>query len=179
MPIVLQSVVNSNPDPLTDIERTLVSRLRVLLNDLPAETVRTLNSLVEDGYGQRWNDVQLLVYINQALNELNSEPPITGYDLATVPWGWYGCILNGGIIYALISESILMNGEQFSYSDNGISLQVNLTQGYQSIAQMILTGYRQQVLNIKRSMRPFATAVIDGAPPARIRSYAPRMWVYR
>jgi len=69
--------------------------------------------------------------------------------------------------------------EQFSYSDNGISLQINLTQGYQSMAQLLLSGYTQLIKDIKRSMRPTAASIKSSPAPVRIRSYAPRMWTYR
>ena len=72
--------------------------------------------------------------------------------------------------------------EAFSYSDNGISLNINLAQGYQSMAQMLLNGYVQGKTNIKRAMRPKAASLASGAggnTNVRVRSYAPRMWVYR
>jgi len=64
--------------------------------------------------------------------------------------------------------------EQFSYSDNGISLSINLAQGYQSMAQMLLTGYVQLKKDIKRWMRPHAAGIKSSPAPVRIRSYAPR-----
>ena len=64
--------------------------------------------------------------------------------------------------------------EQFSYSDNGISLSINLAQGYQSMAQMLLTGYIQMKKDIKRAMRPHAAGIKSSPAPVRIRSYAPR-----
>ena len=55
-------------------------------------------------------------------------------------------------------------------------------QGYQSMAQMLLNGYVQGKTNIKRAMRPKAASLASGAggnTNVRVRSYAPRMWVYR
>lgn len=69
--------------------------------------------------------------------------------------------------------------EQFSYSDNGISLSINLAQGYQSMAQMLLSGYIQLKKDIKRAMRPTAAGIHSSPAPVRIRSYSPRMWTYR
>ncbi|MNV86449.1 hypothetical protein D3C71_1804860 [compost metagenome] len=83
------------------------------------------------------------------------------------------------MIFALIAEGILQNGEQFSYSDSGISLSINLAQGYQSMAQMLLQGYTQLKKDIKRAMRPVASGIQSNANSVRIRSYAPRQWTYR
>ena len=69
--------------------------------------------------------------------------------------------------------------EAFSYSDNGISLNINLAQGYQSAAQMLLNSYSEMKKNIKRAMRPRAAGIKSGQPAVKIRSYAPRQWVYR
>jgi hypothetical protein len=54
----------------------------------------------------------------------------------------------------------------------GISLNVNLSQGYQSMAQMLLNGYIEMRKNIKRAMRPHAAGIKTGAPAVKIRSYA-------
>lgn len=176
MATILQPNLNTVAEPYTDLERKYVNDLRILLKDVPLENYTYLNTLVEDDYHEHWTDPQLLVFLTQSLNDINSEPPLTGYNFNLFPQAWRGTVMNGGLIYALIAEGILSNSSQFSYSDNGISLQVNLTQGYTSIAQMLLQSYHQSISNIKRSMRPMGSAVIDGAPPARIRSYAPRIF---
>ena len=48
------------------------------------------------------------------------------------------------------------------------------------MAQMLLNGYVQGKTNIKRAMRPKAASLASGAGGnTNVRSYAPRMWVYR
>jgi hypothetical protein len=135
--------------------------------------------LIEEQRGERWSDQQLYMYLVQAVSDINTEPPFTTYDINSFPPAWEACILSGGMIFALIAESILQVGENFSYSDNGISLNINLQQGYQGIAQMMLTGYTQLKKDIKRALRPKASGIQSSPAPVRIRSYAPRQWVYR
>ncbi|MNV37516.1 hypothetical protein D3C71_1290380 [compost metagenome] len=153
--------------------------LRVMLNDLPDDTYRSLGTLVEEQRGERWSDMKLLIYLQQAVADINAEPAHTSHTLSNFPEAWKACIINGGMIFALISEGILQVGEQFSYSDNGISLAINLSQGYQSMAQMLLQGYTQLKKDIKRAMRPVASGIQSNANAVRIRSYAPRQWTYR
>lgn len=179
MATILESIDDFQQQPLTDRERELIHHLRVMLKDLPNDTFRSLNTLVEEQRGERWSDMQLLVYINQAVSDINAEPPHTQYDISSFPYQWKACVMNGSLIFALIAEGILQNGEQFSYSDNGISLSINLAQGYQSMAQMLLSGYTQLKKDIKRAMRPTAAGIKSSPAPTRIRSYAPRMWTYR
>lgn len=179
MATILDPIGSLNSHSMTKNERELVTTLRVMLKDLPDDVYRSLNTLVEEQRGERWTDMQLLVYVTQAINDINAEPAHSYYDLENYPGSWKGAVINGSLIFALVAESILQVGEQFSYSDNGISLSVNLAQGYQSMAQMLLTGYIQMRINIKKAMRPTAAGVKSNSNAVRIRSYAPRMWTYR
>lgn len=179
MATILESINDFKHQPLSNHERELIHYLRTMLKDLPDDVYRSLNTLVEEQRGERWSDAQILVYLNQAVADINAEPPHTIATLDSYPPHWRACILNGGMIFALIAEGVLQVGEQFSYSDNGISLSVNLAQGYQSMASMLLGGYTQLKKDIKKAMRPHAVGVKSSPAPVRIRSYAPRMWVTR
>lgn len=179
MAIILESQEDTTISPLTEVEKRLVYRLRVLLKDVPQDQMLTLNTLVESHRGQRWSDESLLVYLQTAMADLNSTAPLTYYNINNFPLSWEACVVTGGMIFALIAESIFQNGETFSYADNGISLNINLAQGYQGVAQALLSGYQEQKKQIKLTIRPTAKALKDSPAPVRIRSYAPRQWVYR
>ncbi len=179
MAVILQSKDNYSTLGFTQKEREMIYHLRVMLKDLPDETFRSLNTLVEEQKGERWTDMQLLVYLNQAIGDINNEPPYTGYTLNNFPPSWNAAVINGSMIFALISEGILQIGETFSYSDNGISLSIDLAQRYQSMAQMLLSSYTQLKLSMKRALRPRAASYRSSPLSVRIRSYAPRMWTYR
>ncbi len=179
MPIILQSSEDNTIAPLTDCERDLVHKLRAMLKDVPDEQFRSLNTLVEKQRGTRWSDELLLIYLQIAMADINAEPPFTVYTLYNVPISWHGCVLTGAFILALLGEAVVQNGEAFSYSDNGISLNINQAAGYQSIAQAMQSAYQQQKQNIKKAIRPNARGIKSNPTPVRIRSYAQRMWVYR
>ena len=180
MPIILESINDSKDNIVyTTREKQLIYELRTMLKDIPSDVMRSLNTLVEEQRGERWTDTSLLIYLNQAVSDINCEPAQTNYDINNFPDAWKACVITGGMLFALISEGILQNGEQFSYSDAGISLNVNLAQGYQSAAQMLLNSYVETKKNIKRAMRPHAAGLKSGAPAVKIRSYSPRQWVYR
>lgn len=180
MAIILESIDDSkNEETYTVREKILLHELRTLLKDTD-EFKRTLNTLVESDRGERWSDQQLIVYLNQAIADINAEPAHTVYDLNNFPEAWKSCVVIGGLVFALIAESILQAGESFSYSDNGISLNIDLSGKYQSLAQMMLQGYVQTKQSIKRAMRPSAASIKTGDQNnVKIRSYAPRMWTYR
>jgi hypothetical protein len=179
MPIVLQSSKDDSIAPLTSEERDLVHKLRAMLKDMPDEQFRSLNTLVEKQRGYRWSDELLLIYLQVAMADINAEPPNTLYMLDNVPLSWHGCILAGALISALMGEAIVQTGESFSYSDNGISLNINAAAGYQSIATSLLSAYQTQKQNLKRSLRPQGASIKSSPAPVRIRSYAQRQWIYR
>ena len=179
MAIILESFDEFQSSPMTDRERELLHTLRTMLKDLDHDVYRSLNTLVEEQRGERWSDAQLLIYINQAISDINAEPPHTSYDLSNFPEAYKSCVINGAMIFALIAESIIQTGENFSYSDNGISLSINQSTGYQGLAQMLLSGYTQLKKDIKRAMRPSAAGLKSSPAPVRVRSYSPRQRVYR
>jgi len=125
MPTILQNLTDSYQPTYTDRERHLLHDLRTMLKDLPMDTMRSLNTLIEHHRGERWSDAQLIVYLHLAVGDLNASPPHTIYDLETVPDHLHTTLVIGAFIFSLISEATLQVGETFSYSDNGISLNIN------------------------------------------------------
>lgn len=145
MAIILEAKDDSNQFILTDYERKLIYRLRVLLKDLPDDVLRTLNTLVEQQRGERWTDQMLINYLYQSLGYINAAPLQTTYDLTNMPSAWESPLLTGAMIFALFSEAILQTGETFSYSDNGLSLSISNAGQYQSLASGLLSSWENQV----------------------------------
>lgn len=110
MAIVLESFDEFQSSPMTDRERELLHTLRTMLKDFSDDVYRSLNTLIEEQRGERWTDAQLLIYINQAISDINAEPPHTQYTLADFPESYKACVINGAVIFALIAESIIQNG---------------------------------------------------------------------
>lgn len=113
MPTFLDSINDFDNQPMTDKEHEYVHTLRVMLKDLPDDVYRSLNTLVEEQRGERWSDMQLLVYINQAVADLNAEPPHTYFTLNDTPGHLKSCIINGALVFSLIAEGIFQQGCQF------------------------------------------------------------------
>lgn len=178
MPIVLESVTEA--PAVTTTERVLINRLRVLLRDGTDLQMRSLNTLVEEQRGRRWTDEVLLVCLTQSMNTVNSAPPYCSYTLNDVPEAWHGMVVTGGMIFALFGEAIVQAGESFQYADNGISLSLNQSSLYQGLAGQLMTSWEAAIKSAKTAMRPAPKGIRSNpAGNVRIRSYAPRMWVYR
>lgn len=111
MATILTPINQISATPTSKRERELIQQLRVMLKDLPEDVNRTLNTLVEEDRGERWSDMQLLIYLQQAVADINAEPAHTSYELENFPNPWKACIVNGAMIFALIAEGILQNGK--------------------------------------------------------------------
>lgn len=112
MAIILESIGDSmDKEVYSPREKEMIFKLRTMLKDVPQEVVHTLNTLVEEQRGERWTDMQLLIYLQQAIADINCEPAQTSYDLDNFPKPWEACIINGAMIFSLVSEGILQNGK--------------------------------------------------------------------
>ena len=106
MPTILQNLTDSYQPTYTDKERHLLHDLRTMLKDLPMDTMRSLNTLVEHHRGERWSDSQLIVYLHLAVGDLNASPPHTVYDLETLPDMLHTTMIMGAFCFSLISEAV-------------------------------------------------------------------------
>lgn len=111
MSLILESTNDYSSHVYTDRERELIHILRTMLKDYPDDNMLTLNHLVEQDRGERWSDQQLLVYIQQGVADMNSEPPMTNYVIENFPLAWQSCIMTGALIFALIAETVKQSGE--------------------------------------------------------------------
>jgi hypothetical protein len=178
MAFILEAVDDYSEHIYTDRERELIHILRTMLKDYPDDNMLTLNHLVEQDRGERWSDQQLLVYIQQGVADVNSEPPLTSYTVENFPTNWQSCMMTGALIFALLAETIKQSGESFSYSDNGLSLSIDVAAKYQGVLSTMLSAYSSSKQNLKRSCRPKSSSIKSG-PSLRLRTYCPRQWVYR
>jgi len=89
--------------------------------------------------GYRWSDDSLYMHLTQACNYLNLIPPDTNYDLNSVPAAWQPLLLMQAMSYALFDLAILWINEEFSYSLNGISLDIQRSDKYMNAATTLQT----------------------------------------
>ena len=87
--------------------------------------------------GFRWTDDSLYMHLVQAVNYVNLVPPDTSFSLEEVPAPWQPLVLNYAMSYALYDLAILWINEEFSYSLNGISLDIQRSDKYMNVAQTI------------------------------------------
>jgi len=100
--------------------------------------------------GFRWADEQLYSHLVQACNYLNLIPPDTDFQLETYPAVWQPLLLQQAMVYALWDLSILWINEEFSYSLNGISLDISRSDKYQGAATSLQDTVNTSLESAKR-----------------------------
>lgn len=89
-------------------------------------------------FGQIWEDAELKEYLEWALDELNMMPPLTGVStleqLVSQKPSWRYALRWAAIIHALFAISLNWVADEFDYSIGGVSLSIEKSSKYQSLA---------------------------------------------
>jgi hypothetical protein len=98
-------------------------------------------SRVVAGYNSRvgfiWTDDEIIQNLYLSISQLNTWNPKNYYafTLDTVPVDWGNCASLGAASWCLSGESARWAAEEFSYSLNGVSLDINKSSLYQALAE--------------------------------------------
>jgi hypothetical protein len=93
------------------------------------------------GYNSRvgfiWTDDEIIQNLYLSISQLNTWNPKNYYmfTLDTVPVDWGNCAALGAASWCLSGESARWAAEEFSYSLNGVSLDINKSSLYQALAE--------------------------------------------
>ena len=87
--------------------------------------------------GYIWTDPTVLRMLDINISKLNTWNPknLTNYSLDNVPKDWGRCAAIGAASSCLTGESARWAADEFSYSLNGVSLDINKSSLYMSLAQ--------------------------------------------
>jgi hypothetical protein len=113
-------------------------------------------SRVVAGYNTRvgyiWLDASILMHLDTAISMLNWYNPmnITSYTLDTIPLDWGRIAAIGAAGFCLKMEANRWGADQFNYSLNGVSLDINKADLYNGLGESYLTQFN--------TMAPLLTA---------------------
>lgn len=139
-------------------EIEMVNKLRLLMRDQnpdkyykfrPPEHEANINNY-NRVFGQVWEDVELLEYLERALDWWNMQPPETeSYrDMATLvnrKPAWRTPILQGAIQFAAMALQANWIVDEFDYSIGGISLSVDKSSKYEGLKSSAESMWSQSV----------------------------------
>lgn len=106
---------------LSPKEQRWVEQLRQMLDPI------ICSSILEDGTMRPMSDADLMLGIKMALDYFNTYPPMTDFTFANFPsgGGYEFPVLMFAQVFTLLGKYIGLSLRDFSYSDNGLSLQQN------------------------------------------------------
>jgi len=155
--VVADPVLMNSPAGISNVQADLVSSLRVLLRDnnparnyhfLPPageESVNRLNRV----FGYIWENEELIEYLRVSLDIINMYPPRTFYStleqLMSQNAGWRSLVLTGAMVYALQALSLNWIADEFGYSIGGVSLDLEKSSKYQSMADAIDGRFKEML----------------------------------
>jgi hypothetical protein len=129
-------------------ELGLIDRLRVMLRDNNPDRNYHFRPPEQEGvvkrynrvFGYIWEDYELIVYLQAALDWFNAFPPETEgirtlNDLCARKPVWTTFILWGAMVHALMALSINWVADEFDYSIGGISMSIDKSSKYESLKQ--------------------------------------------
>lgn len=150
----LERIVSLN---LTEIEQFLIQRLRILLRDnnpdryyrfQPPTSDARLQGFTEK-FGFIWQDDELASHLETSLQDINFRPPTTMWELENSPRTLLALLLVGAAKYALSSLETMWIGEEFNYSINGVSLDIDKAAKYGAQKEYYAAQFTEMVEQYK------------------------------
>lgn len=150
---------------VTNVEFDLIRSLRILLRDnnpdrnyhfVPPAHENTINQFTRV-FGYIWEDEEMLEYLRIALDVLNSYPPMTFYQTLDNLIGqnrpWRHLLLEAAMIYATTALSLNWVVDEFGYSISGVSLDIDKSSKYQSLASDLRSRLSEDITAAKETVK--------------------------
>lgn len=131
---ILLTVFDLNPKELR-----WVGQLRKMLDPI------ITSDILQDGTMRPEQDVDLLIGIKMALGFWNSYPPTTEHTIATFPKEYEYMLLMFAQYFSVLNKALGLQIRDFSYSDNGLSLNQQFTPAIQNALSNIM-GFLQPLI---------------------------------
>lgn len=83
-----------------------------------------------------WTDEEVVMNLQMSISQLNTWNPMNYYNftLDSIPMDWGNCAAIGAASWCLSSESARWSADEFGYSLNGVSLDINKASLYQALS---------------------------------------------
>lgn len=143
----------------------LIHSLRILLRDNNPDRNYRFRTPSSDKFiqgqtqvfGFVWEDEELYEHLLMAIDDFNSRPPTTGIDINNITVGsekrWRTTILLRAAAFACFAISMNWILDEFTYSISGVSLDIEKSSKYQSMADTFVAEYDKVVEQNKLSIK--------------------------
>jgi hypothetical protein len=150
---------------ITAIEYDLIRSLRILLRDnnpdrnyhfVPPTGEESINQFTRV-FGYIWLDDELLEFLRISNDSINMYPPATFYssldDIIGRQRSWRSLLLIGAMIHAINALSLNWIADEFDYSIGGVSLSIEKSSKYQSMAGDAQARFESMVEAAKETVK--------------------------
>lgn len=115
------------------------------------EIITRARKLMPDNFSSNTDDEKILAYVEVILSDINLFPPLGGLTTETIPQVLKGTLDFGVMVFSALFLQMRATLEDFTYNDNGLSLQVNQVEKINISYQNLLKTYRDMVINFKKT----------------------------
>jgi len=107
-------------------------------------------TLLPTNFVAKETDAKLLAYLNMALADVNLYTPATNYTLDNMPDNWTYIVIFGGTLFANLFLMVNYSLKDFSYSDYGLSLNIDRHGKLSSVHEKQVAAYSRMCWNAKK-----------------------------
>ena len=160
------SVVGMNLETTMDAkfnstEKKLMKRLRVLLRDNNPDrnyhfrppTDRDVIRSYTERFGFIWEDDELYEYLLSGVDSVALTPPVISFELNTIPKHWDTLVIRAAMVHALRALTYNWIEEEFSYSIQGISLDIDKASKYAAQADTLAVEVKEAIEQAKLTVK--------------------------
>lgn len=147
------------------VENDMIRSLRIMLRDnnpdrnyhfVPPAGEESISKFTRV-FGFIWEDLELLEYLRIGLDRVNMYPPLTFYgsmdQLIAQMRPWRSVVLEAAMIYALTALAVNWVADEFEYSIGGVSLSIQKSGSYESLAENIQSRFSDDVVAAKETVK--------------------------
>ncbi|OPZ37906.1 MAG: hypothetical protein BWY99_01764 [Synergistetes bacterium ADurb.BinA166] len=150
---------------ITPVEYDLVRGLRIALRDNnPARNYHFMPPAGEESvnqftrvFGFIWEDYELLEFLRMSNDVINMHPPQTFYEnldmLISQHRNWRTLLLTGAMVHSITALVGNQIADEFSYSIGGVSLDIEKSSKYQSMASDAHARFTEWVTAAKETVK--------------------------
>lgn len=107
--------------------------------------------LMPDNFSSNTTDEKILAFAEVILTDINVFPPLTGYTTETIPDALLPLLYFGISLFAELFLQMRATLEDFTYNDNGLTVQVNQVEKINASFQNMLQIYKNMIENFKKT----------------------------
>lgn len=117
-----------------------------------SSVITKVRTILPEKLSRKLEDAQIQILVQVVIDDINYTTPKSEYTIDTVPDDWESAILMGfNLFYNICVLQPEYALKDFSYNDNGLSLNIDRQAKLNSILQAMTNIYEQQKWGIKKA----------------------------